>query len=117
MEELKPCPFCGGDARVQKVNAIVGVKFTVCCGNCYCMGHETTYLVNTREKAVEAWNRRADDSYGSRKTIDREELIKAADTIENLIKGDEDGFMGGSEFILWSVLKTEANRIRKALEV
>lgn len=76
MSDLKLCPFCGGDARVQKVNAIVGVKFTVCCGNCYCMGHETTYLVSTREKAVEAWNKRAND-------CDREALLALAKDLDD----------------------------------
>lgn len=113
MEELKPCPFCGGDARVQKVNAIVGVKFTVCCGNCYCMSHETTYLVNTMEKAVEAWNRRSNE-------CNRDELIKAADKLDQIAKNastDNIGPFLQISNITPSSVKSVADRIRKALGV
>lgn len=56
--KLKPCPFCGGDA-VMLVNMFGG--WTVCCTDCDCRcwdygpnGYET------KGKAAEAWNRRAD---------------------------------------------------------
>ena len=58
MAELKPCPFCGGKARLF-VNG--GVR--VICSKCYAgtkiltdnMGYES----NAVETVVEAWNRRA----------------------------------------------------------
>ena len=49
--ELKPCPFCGGEAEVyaQAFN-----KYSVICSNCYCV--KGSY--GTKEKAIEEWNRR-----------------------------------------------------------
>ena len=59
-EELKPCPFCGGEAEVfdlQHENA--GTYWIVCCKgsstNCAYEGH---FDKPTREEAISAWNRR-----------------------------------------------------------
>lgn len=72
MAELKPCPFCGG------------INIQVRQGNCFLNGHQYWYVrhgmpprecvltnadgwwigtekYTTKEKAIEAWNRRADD--------------------------------------------------------
>ena len=60
MAELKPCPFCGGrafcrwtDEGMEKESYL----FYVECDNCYIT---TTYFYD-KEKAIEAWNRRAED--------------------------------------------------------
>lgn len=82
MTELKPCPFCGGKARVIKATNIVGKKvYAVYCQDCYIANNqlipdgETFYwAVNPDEpqvsdgrqaffydeidKAVEHWNTR-----------------------------------------------------------
>lgn len=51
--ELKPCLFCGGDGRVV---ADGEGNYTIQCNNCAVfMGWFTS-----REKVIEAWNRRAD---------------------------------------------------------
>lgn len=79
MPELKPCPFCGGEAYYTTLsndsnNSNVGFTFEIACKEC-----KTTYpkrytikivLSNTgelesyidgREQAAEDWNRRFDN--------------------------------------------------------
>lgn len=62
MPDLKPCPFCGGQASISvDLEAVVDTEgrrwaFTVVCNRC-CATSGLTYLP---EKAREAWNRRAD---------------------------------------------------------
>ena len=59
--ELKPCPFCGGEAFLnfdpEAVEDTFGRKwaFNVFCGNCCA----TTGICWSKEQAIEAWNRRA----------------------------------------------------------
>lgn len=48
-EEIKPCPFCGGEAKFQS-----GV---ICCSEC---GVKMRYI-QSRELAINAWNRRVDN--------------------------------------------------------
>lgn len=50
--ELKPCPFCGGNAEMKSYT-----MFWVVCDDCL---SETT-VYSTEEEAIEAWNRRATD--------------------------------------------------------
>ena len=47
--ELKPCPFCGGEAELMGVTI-----FWVQCRSC----HVETLAVDHEEAAVKAWNRR-----------------------------------------------------------
>ena len=60
--ELKPCPFCGSSNVTLEVEygSDCGYGFgghTVICNNC---GVQTIYY-ETKEEAIEAWNKRADD--------------------------------------------------------
>lgn len=59
MDELKPCPFCGGKAFVSAKLPYFGETLTlaVVCEKCNASSKHKT----TEEKAIEAWNRRADD--------------------------------------------------------
>ena len=75
MIELKPCPFCGGEAklRVSHHGDFTGIHvemitcIDVCCKNCnakskmkYANVHNISYETADKE-AIEAWNRRVDD--------------------------------------------------------
>ena len=64
MSELKPCPFCGSNAKPMRVGAGRIVK----CEGC---GVSTSFMA---DDPTAAWNRRA---------IDRDELLKIADELEN----------------------------------
>ena len=63
MNDLKPCPFCGGKARL-----FVGDGVRVICSKCYA---GTRVLMdnmecesNAVETVIEAWNRRAEMVHG-----------------------------------------------------
>lgn len=51
MDELKPCPFCGGKAHV-----VDGIDYWILCEDCHCR----TGFFDRAEDAAEAWNRRAE---------------------------------------------------------
>lgn len=58
-EELKPCPFCGGEAQV--VRKPYEPKVCVGCGDDACLGFSGLgWLYETEEQAAAAWNRRAE---------------------------------------------------------
>lgn len=61
MAELKPCPFCGDSAFLCDIpySCEPGrlVMWAVECNGC----HTTTFEYDTKEEAIEAWNRRAED--------------------------------------------------------
>ena len=68
-EELKPCPFCGGDVRnVYPVNpTLFDNHFLVICQQCGCIGPFSDEWKNGslsprefQEKAVTAWNTRVE---------------------------------------------------------
>lgn len=56
--ELKPCPFCGGEAELRKLKHIPdGYDYTPRCKNpsCCC---RITKRFNVKETAIALWNRR-----------------------------------------------------------
>ena len=59
MAELKPCPFCGGEARhiLYHNKECTWVRHYVQCLRCD--GKTSKYM--NREIAIESWNRRAED--------------------------------------------------------
>ena len=61
-KDLKPCPFCGGEADV--IGHYGDATFTVVCWNRAICGMrvETLHLTNSPEEAAAVWNRRAGDA-------------------------------------------------------
>ena len=69
MERLKPCPFCGGQAKIQKIMEtdppVHFYDWVVSCTSCYAtmqMAADNYYgrEYYTEEEVVEQWNRRVD---------------------------------------------------------
>jgi Lar family restriction alleviation protein len=71
-EKLKPCPFCGGEAKV-KVTKKDYIGFTIWCA-CKCGARTEGFCPDTnkeddtmenieecKKRAIETWNRRAND--------------------------------------------------------
>ena len=57
MAELKPCPFCGGEADIIDNEYYVDVS----CRNYRCRGFADSLMFESEEEAIEAWNRRVED--------------------------------------------------------
>ena len=51
-EELKPCPFCGGKAKVYKEDKADEFTFVAACTECFCEVNG----VHTKQEAINAWN-------------------------------------------------------------
>ena len=75
MAELKPCPFCGGEAEIKKFRASYsvlpqkydGIAIRATCKKCGAVSPYKRSKMHgnfkewEEEKAIEAWNRRAED--------------------------------------------------------
>lgn len=55
---LSPCPFCGHQAAYEDRGLLQLMRRRVVCSNTSC-GVATPWHYATRERAAEAWNRRA----------------------------------------------------------
>jgi len=59
--DLKPCPFCNGSARVQNESIANKHSWKVfCVEGCICMPAARDEYFTSREKAIEAWNKRVE---------------------------------------------------------
>lgn len=57
MAELKPCPFCGKEPHIQR--RPTAQKKCIYSVKCHC--GILTHFMDRKYKAIEAWNRRAND--------------------------------------------------------
>lgn len=58
-DELKPCPFCGGEAELQDdLWREDKVFYRAVCGDMECQGHYCNYWSMTPEEAARRWNTR-----------------------------------------------------------
>ena len=73
-EELKPCPFCGGEAEIY--NDGFGGNWAVRCA----CGAEVSGYIETEAEAVAAWNTRAE------RTCDECQFDAVPATDENMAK-------------------------------
>ena len=58
IDDLKPCPFCGGKANLEWY---VLPKYECVIHCLVCPLSFGRYLGRNKEEAIEAWNRRVDD--------------------------------------------------------
>lgn len=63
MTELKPCPFCGGEAFLEPYRVRKGYEASIQCNQCLCSMSTITYDEEETaiESVVKAWNRRVDN--------------------------------------------------------
>lgn len=65
MEELKSCPFCGGDAEMEIKYGDYGYNpdiYSVKCKRCNAkIGKVSNNYADLSDDVVKAWNRRASD--------------------------------------------------------
>lgn len=82
-KELKPCPFCGGEARVRSVASFSRIGFNVVCTNCpAALGHDGT----SSDEAIAAWNTRPEAAQVRVKP-------EAVEALASYQQVDEDGIM------------------------
>ena len=63
MTKLKPCPFCGREAKIEYDRDERTTYFWVTCNNRHCpVRPYSEGNFNSAEDAIEAWNTRADDA-------------------------------------------------------
>lgn len=59
MAELKPCPFCGGEAKIKTIENGLLRKTTFFYIRCTVCGNNTAVQYEKAE-AINAWNRRCE---------------------------------------------------------
>lgn len=64
-ESLKSCPFCGGEAVMEKSLRYINnpeeswIAYSALCSDENCIGHQSQKFYLLEESARKAWNKRA----------------------------------------------------------
>lgn len=88
MSELKPCPFCGSEATVERIGK--SGYFYVACNTAYCCDFGR---FDTEAEAIAAWNTRVDYHGYEQAAIEAWESIKAWNSrAERTCKQEERGW-------------------------
>jgi len=86
--ELKPCPFCGGEAVHEKTRHGIPISYWIKCRHCCCC----TTAYSGRKSAITAWNTR--HRIEAARPV-QSELVEAlrqvTDDLEAEIEGRRDG--------------------------
>ena len=59
MEDLKPCPFCGGEAKADWGPGVNNDWHSAGCTDWKCPGYQSMQIHKSAAEAAAAWNRRA----------------------------------------------------------
>ena len=62
-DELKPCPFCGGLGELIRETVADEILYAVACSCWHCRVGPITDWYQTKEHAIEAWNKRAGETF------------------------------------------------------
>lgn len=94
-EELKPCPFCGGKAKVKAANKTC-TGFTIWCA-CKCGARTEGFCPDTnkeddtmeniegcKKRAAEAWNRRASVIDAQPTAYDVDKVVRQLEELREL---------------------------------
>lgn len=66
MRDMKPCPFCGGEASIHESNRYPSLGgritgYTVVCTNTHCINYMIDdWYKRSKKKAIKRWNTRAE---------------------------------------------------------
>lgn len=76
MSELKCCPFCGGEATLERDQKDDFVEWSIYCYNrgCVCSAH--TYCYDNKDDAIRDWNTRTPMANIVEKLEEKTEFLK-----------------------------------------
>ena len=107
--ELKPCPFCGGEAELKeyRLTAKADSRHVVYCQKCGVI----TRFYESPEAAAEAWNRRSEQAmpFGAFSVVDTktgqypdlEEIVLKEEWAKRLMYCNIKGFLIGDDGLLY----------------
>lgn len=124
MDDLKSCPFCGGDGRLHRRDLcsetvecdnysdeedFPGCDYFVECDQCDSSSHTS----ETKLGAIAAWNQRAEPNI-----IVRDEVKLFSESMENILKKNDHkgGWKNESIEYLMKRLKDEVNELEMVLD-